>query len=102
MSDTQPKGAVEMENKAEFGTYEAHQPGYDNFKQREMQDDYIHQSLVHMGNASYQWSWANTVLEDLDSVPHELKERIRAISSLLHPLAEELRGYRKEVSHERT
>ncbi|WP_179283599.1 hypothetical protein [Paenibacillus sp. VTT E-133291] len=79
--------------KAEFGTFAAHQPGYDKFKERGMLDDYVYQALVHMGNASEQWSWANTVLEHAPHVPNVLKECIRSVSSTLHPLAEELRVY---------
>lgn len=83
------------ESKAEFGTFAAHQPGYARFKELGMLDDFIYQALVHMGNASQQWSWANTVLENAPLVPQVLKERIRAISGSFHPLAEELREYRK-------
>lgn len=84
--------------KAEFGTFAAHQPGYDRFKELGLIDDYLYQALVHMGNASYQWSWANTVLEHMETVPHELKERIRAVSGQLHPLADELRAYRNTAT----
>ncbi|MBD7970339.1 hypothetical protein [Paenibacillus gallinarum] len=75
---------------AEFGTYAAHQPGYEKFKQLGVLDDYVYQSLVHMGNASHQLSWALTVLEHTD-VSNELQEEIRQVVTAIPKLQEKLR-----------
>ncbi|WP_348624246.1 hypothetical protein ABFT51_03280 [Paenibacillus peoriae] len=77
-----------------FGTYAAHQPNYEGFKQLGVLDDYVYQSLAHMGNASHQLSWALTVLENTD-VPKELQEEIRQVVAAIPKLQEQLRAYRK-------
>ncbi|WCK57469.1 hypothetical protein PP175_25730 (plasmid) [Aneurinibacillus sp. Ricciae_BoGa-3] len=82
-----------MNKKAEFGSYEAHQPNYENFKQLGKLDDFIFQSLAHMGNASSQMSWANTVLENEKHVPNELKEEMRCVTAQINALQEKLRMY---------
>jgi hypothetical protein len=76
----------------EYGTYAAHQPGYENFKERGVLDDYIYQSLVHMGHSSHQLSWALTVLDHVD-VPKELREEIRQVLTAIPKLQERLRTY---------
>lgn len=62
--------------KAEFGTYAAHQPGYDKFKELGKLEDYAFQSLVHIQNASHQLSWGLTVLDHAD-IPAELRQEVQ-------------------------
>ncbi|KQY90963.1 hypothetical protein ASD24_24515 [Paenibacillus sp. Root52] len=81
------------EDVPEFGSYAAHQPGYDKFKEQGMLDDYVHQSLVHMGHASHQLSWGLTVLGHVD-IPKELKEEIRAVVTAIPKLQEKLREFK--------
>ncbi len=87
-----------MNKQAEFCTYAAHQPNYEGFKALGKLDDYAYQSLVHMQNASYQLSWALTVL-DHANIPVELLEEIRLAviktSSTFGDLQEKLRPYKK-------
>lgn len=40
-----------------FGSYAAHQPNYEGFKKLGKLDDYVYQSLAHMGSASHHLSW---------------------------------------------
>lgn len=77
---------------AAFGTYAAHQPGYEKFRQLGVLDNYVYQSLVHMGNASHQLSWALTVLEHT-KVPKDLKEEIRQVAIAIDKSQEQLREY---------
>lgn len=81
-----------------FGSYAAHQPGYENFKQLGKLNDYIYQSLVHMQNASHQLSWGLTVLDHAD-IPANLREEIRVAvvetSSAFSTLQEKLRSHKK-------
>ncbi|WP_024634269.1 MULTISPECIES: hypothetical protein [Paenibacillus] len=75
-----------------FGSYAAHQPNYEDFQQLGKQDDYIFQSLVHLGNASHHVSWGLTVLEYTD-VPVELKEEIRQLQRAVKNVQEQLRAH---------
>lgn len=88
----------ELIEDAPFGSYAAHQPGYENLKHLGKLDDYIYQSLVHMQNASHQLSWGLTVLDHAD-IPADLREEIRLTvvktSSALSDLQEKLRSLRK-------
>ncbi|MEK3735692.1 hypothetical protein NYE47_00830 [Paenibacillus sp. FSL H7-0941] len=77
-----------------FGSYAAHQPNYEGFKQLGKLDDYVYQSLAHMGNASHHLSWGLTVLDHTD-VPTELREEIRQTGIAIHQLQEKLREYKK-------
>jgi len=79
---------------APFGSYAAHQPNYEGFKQLGKLGDYVFQSLAHMGNASHHLSWGLTVLEHTD-VPKELREEIRQTGISIHNLQEKLRTYKK-------
>lgn len=79
---------------SEFGSYAAHQPNYDAFRKIGVLDDYIYQSLSHMGNASHLMSWAFTVLDHTD-VPLELREEIRKAVTVIPSLQEKLRAYKK-------
>jgi hypothetical protein len=91
------QGRYEISNNGavpEFGTYAAHQPNYEGFKQLGVLDDYVYQSLSHMGNASHLMSWAFTVLDHTD-VPKELREEIRQVVAAIPELQEKLRAYRK-------
>lgn len=83
--------------KAEFGSYEAHQPNYEGFRQLGKLDDFIFQALAHMGNASWQMSWANTVLENEKSVPDDLKDEIRSVTSGINTLKEKLRSFKTDT-----
>lgn len=84
--------------KVEFGTFAAHQPGYNKFKDSEKLEGFAYQSLVHMQNASHQLSWGLTVL-DHTGIPAELREKVRlavvATSNTFEYLQEELRSYVK-------
>ncbi|MGG4186415.1 hypothetical protein ABEW24_23980 [Paenibacillus jamilae] len=80
--------------KPEFGTYAAHQPNYEGFAKLGVLDDYVFQSLAHMGNASHLMSWAFTVLDHTD-VPKELREEVRQVVAAIPELQEKLRAYRK-------
>jgi len=77
-----------------FGSYAAHQPNYEGFKQLGKLDDYVYQSLAHMGNASHHLSWGLTVLEHTD-VPKDLREEIRQAGIVIHTLQEKLREHKK-------
>jgi hypothetical protein len=79
---------------APFGSYAAHQPNYEGFKKLGKLDDYVYQSLAHMGNASHHLSWGLTVLEHTD-VPKELKEEIQQAGIVIHRLQEKLRTHKK-------
>ncbi|MCY9737521.1 hypothetical protein M5X17_27850 [Paenibacillus alvei] len=81
-----------MDNQAKFGSYAAHQPHYESFKQHGKLDDFVYQALVHMGSASWELSWANTVLEDEENVSSELKNDIHRLSIELGELKERLRS----------
>ncbi|PYE51490.1 hypothetical protein HUB98_05695 [Paenibacillus barcinonensis] len=87
-----------MNKQAEFGSYTAHQPNYEAFKENGKLDDYAYQSLVHMQNASHHLSWALTVL-DHANIPVELLEEIRLAviktSTTFGDLEEKLRVYKK-------
>lgn len=84
--------------KAEFGTYAAHQPGYDKFKESGKLEDYAYQSLVHMQNASHQLSWALTVLDHAD-IPVELRDEVKKFvqqtSGNSEELQDRLRAFKK-------
>lgn len=77
-----------------FGSYAAHQPNYEGFKKIGKLDDYVYQSLAHMGNASHHLSWGLTVL-DHTAVPAELREEIRQAGIVIHKLQEKLREYKR-------
>ena len=87
-----------MNKQAKFGTYAAHQPNYEAFRESGKLDDYAYQSLVHMQNASHQLSWALTVL-DHANIPVELLEEVRLAvvktSCTFGDLQEKLRAYKK-------
>lgn len=84
--------------KAEFGTFAAHQPGYEKFKESGKLEDYAYQSLVHMQNASHQLSWALTVLDHAD-IPAELRDEVQKFvqqtSVNSEELQDRLRAYKK-------
>ena len=82
-----------MSKRGEFGSYEAHQPNYDVFKNLGKLDDYIYQSLSHMGGASSQLSWALTVLDHTD-VSQELKEELRKAVIGISDIQQKLRELR--------
>lgn len=94
-----------MSKQPQFGTYEAHQPNYEGFKQLSKLNDFTFQSLAHMGNASHHMAWANTVLEDVKEVPEELKADMKQINAEIHRIQERLREIRQgdvqtgEVTH---
>lgn len=85
-----------MNKQSSFGSYAAHQPNYEGFKQLGKLDDYVYQSLTHMGHASWQLSWSLTVLENTD-VPTELQEEVRQAVISITSLQEKLREYREDV-----
>ncbi|WP_339188410.1 hypothetical protein MKX33_00715 [Paenibacillus sp. FSL R5-0490] len=76
----------------QFGTYAAHQPGYEGFKQLGKSDDYVYQSLVHLGDASYRLSWGLTVLEHTD-VPVEVQEEIKQAMQAVGDIKQKLRAH---------
>lgn len=86
------------EPSAEFGTFAAHQPGYDKFKESGKLEDYAYQSLVHMQNASHQLSWALTVLDHAD-IPTGLRDEVKKFAQQTslnsNELQERLRAYKK-------
>lgn len=97
LCETKNQGRFELDHDKvlpEFGTYAAHQLGYENFKERGVLDDYIFQSLVHMSHSSEQLSWAITVLDHVE-VPKELREEIRQVVTAIPKLQEQLRTYSK-------
>ncbi|WP_413986379.1 hypothetical protein [Paenibacillus polymyxa] len=65
-----------------------------------MLNDYIYQSLVHMGNASHQLSWGLTVL-DHANVPKEVQEEIRLtvieVSNAIREMQEKLRVQKSSI-----
>lgn len=75
-----------------FGSYAAHQPNYEGFKKLGKLDDYVYQSLSHLGNASHHISWGLTVLEHTD-VPKDLQEEIRQAGIAIHKLQDKLRAH---------
>ncbi|MEK4185648.1 hypothetical protein [Paenibacillus sp. FSL L8-0494] len=77
-----------------FGSYAAHQPNYEGFKRLGKLDDYVYQSLAHLGNASHHLSWGLTVLDYTD-VPKDLREEIRQAGIVIHKLQEKLREHKK-------
>lgn len=87
-----------ISDEKEFGTYAAHQPGYENFKRSGKLDDHAYQSLVHMQNASHQLSWALTAL-DHAAIPDEIREEVRLAvresANTFGALQEKLRAYVK-------
>ncbi|WP_340389524.1 hypothetical protein [Paenibacillus sp. FSL E2-0151] len=78
--------------KKQFGTYAAHQPGYEGFKQLGKLDDYVYQSLSHLGDASHKLSWSLTVLENTD-VPKELQEEIKQVLQAVGDIKQKLRAH---------
>lgn len=84
-----------FDEKAEFGTFAAHQPGYDKFKESGKLEDYSYQSLVHMQNASNQLSWALTVLDHAD-IPTELREEVRKFVQRTSNISAELQGWLRD------
>ncbi|CAM4410180.1 hypothetical protein [Paenibacillus xylanexedens] len=78
-----------------FGTYAAHQPGYEGFKQLGKLEDYVYQSLTHLGDASYKLSWGLTVLEHTD-VPVEVQEEIKQAMQAISKVKEKLRAHQEE------
>jgi hypothetical protein len=54
-------------------------------------NDYIFQTLAFIGQGSQQLSLATTILSELNDVPRELKEELKAIQSQLHEFKEKLR-----------
>lgn len=78
----------------QFGTYAAHQPGYEGFKQLGKLDDYVFQSLAHLGDASHKLSWGLTVLEHTD-VPVELQEEIKQAMQSISKVKEKLRAHQE-------
>ncbi|MNW44646.1 hypothetical protein D3C74_218840 [compost metagenome] len=89
---------VEEQERAEFGTYAAHQPNHEGFKQLGKLDDYAYQSLVHMQTAAHHLSWALTVLDHAD-VPADLQEEVqkfvRQTATISTELQDWLRDYTK-------
>lgn len=83
-----------MNKEAAFGSYAAHQPNYDGFKRLGKLDDFVYQSLAHMGNARHHLSWSLTVLENTD-IPKELQEEIRQAVIAIGDLQEKLRAHQK-------
>lgn len=79
-----------MNKKAKFGSYEAHQPHYEGFKKLGKLNDYIFQALAHMGSASTEMAWANTVLEDDINVPNEIKVEMKRVTMQINELQEKL------------
>lgn len=67
------------------------QPLHENFKKIGKSEDFFFQALAYMGNASYQMSWANTVLENTSKVPQKLKKEMKMINVKIHELQEQLR-----------
>lgn len=72
-----------------------YQPLHDQFEQMGMGGNYFFQALAHMGDASHQMAWANTVLADLDEVPSALKEEMKSINQKIGELQEKLRVIEK-------
>jgi hypothetical protein len=54
-------------------------------------EDYIFQSLAHLGEGSHKLSVATTLLSQLNEVPTELKEELKSIQQTLHDFKEKLR-----------
>ncbi|WP_309260501.1 hypothetical protein [Bacillus cereus] len=67
------------------------QPLRENFKLIGKEKDYIFQALAYMGQASSQMSWANTVLEDVNEVPKELKDAMIQVNQVIQDLQDKLR-----------
>jgi len=74
-----------------FGTYAAHQPHYDSFVAHGRNQDYIYQALVHMGYATIEMSWANTVLSDMTDVPKEFINEMKTSTIQIDEYKERLR-----------
>ncbi|OBZ08914.1 hypothetical protein A8L34_22435 [Bacillus sp. FJAT-27264] len=85
-------GAEKKEDEAPFGSYAAHQPGYDKFKESGKLDDYAYQSLVHMQTASHHLSWALTVLDHAD-IPVELREEVQKFVRQTGTISAELQDW---------
>jgi hypothetical protein len=63
----------------------------ENFKLRGKEDGYIFLALAYMSEATAQMSWANTVLEDVDKVPKELKNEMIQVNQIINDLQDKLR-----------
>ncbi|WP_146753332.1 hypothetical protein [Paenibacillus polymyxa] len=81
-----------MEIKKPFGSYAAHQPNYEGFEQLGKLEDYLFQSLSHLGDATHKLSWGLTVLEHTN-VPKELQNEIRKAIQAVNDIKEKLRGH---------
>lgn len=63
----------------------------EKFAEMGKQDDFIFQALAFMGNASFQMSLANTVVQDVEEVPSKLKAEMKQVNRLIQELQEKLR-----------
>ncbi|GAB6989556.1 hypothetical protein JCM16418A_16060 [Paenibacillus pini] len=65
-----------------------------------MLDDYIYQSLVHMGNASHQLSWGLTVLDHVN-IPKEMQKEIQMtvieVSKSIREMQDKLREHKSSI-----
>ena len=68
------------------------QEEYNTFKDMGKEEDYIFQALAYMGNASNQMAWANTVLDEDESVSKRIKDEMKQINVKISELQILLRG----------
>lgn len=64
----------------------------ERFKEMGKENDPIFQTLVFLGKASAQLSYARTVLSDYTVLPDEYQNELSAIQQQVHNLKEKLRG----------
>lgn len=57
--------------------------------------DELFSALAHMGVASHQMSWANTLVSDVDAVPDEVKKNMKNINNAIHELQIQIREIRE-------
>lgn len=68
------------------------QPNIKNIKQLGKENDIVFQALAYMGNASYQVSWANTVLSQGNKVSEEVLEKMKKINREIVEIQEKIRN----------
>ncbi|AIW03541.1 hypothetical protein CPT_Moonbeam143 [Bacillus phage Moonbeam] len=74
-------------------------PLYDNFERIDKLESPIFQAIVYIQNAANLLSWANTVIEDHEDVPDEVKDFMKTMTGGLHDAVDMLRevpAYKEE------
>ena len=67
------------------------------FKEMGKENDYMFQILVFMGKASQQMSLGYTIAGQLEEMPQEIKDEMRAISIQYQELQDKIRELNKEM-----